>query len=294
MPTHVIAPTRSFTQVPNEILRNPRLSSDAVRLLVWHVSLPAEARTSPLSDTARRAGIKTTAFQRAKNELKAEGYVHEWRTQGRRGRWGTFQLVSNVPLTDEEARAVRDGWAAPASPSTEKPAVGGPERPSVGRSPEKTRETTSLPPHHPLADRGAVVLASVAREERRLRLGGREIRQLAPLAGEWLERGATQAEVREALTAGLPAQIHSVAGLVRNRLVRKMPEAAEAAPPPVPLLTCAGGCGRVVRAQEAAICRDCRTPAPDDATGAVEATRRGMAAVREALRGGPAPATAPA
>ncbi|GAA2707797.1 MULTISPECIES: hypothetical protein [Streptomyces] len=291
MPTHVIAPTRSFTQLPNEILRNPRLSSDAVRLLAWHVSLPPGADAPPLSDTARRAGIKTTAFQRAKRELKAEGYVHEWRTQGRRGRWGTFQLVSNVPLTDEEARAVRDGWA---SPSTEEPAVGGPECPPVGRSPEKTGGTTSLPPHHPLADRGAVVLASVAREERRLRLGRRDIQQLAPLAGEWLERGATLAEVREALTAGLPAQIHSVAGLVRNRLLRKMPEAAPAAPPPVPLLTCAGGCGRVVRGADAtATCRECRSTPAADVSGAVEATRRGMAAVREALRGGLGPATAP-
>ena len=66
--------------MPNDIIRHPRLSSDAVRLLTWQLSLPSEAKDS-LSRTAERAGIGKCAFLRAKRELKAEGYLHEWREQ---------------------------------------------------------------------------------------------------------------------------------------------------------------------------------------------------------------------
>jgi hypothetical protein len=114
---HAIAPARFFTQVPNDIIRHPRLSSDAVRLLTWQLSLP-EGADEALSRTAARAGIGKCAFLRAKGELKAEGYLHEWREQGVRGLWSTVQLVSNVPLTGEEAAAVR----APASAAVRAPA----------------------------------------------------------------------------------------------------------------------------------------------------------------------------
>ncbi|MEV4925070.1 hypothetical protein [Streptomyces roseoverticillatus] len=41
--------------------------------------------------------------------------------------------------------------------------------------------------------------------------------------GEWFQRGAAMADLREALTDGLPSTVHSPAGLIRNRLLRKMP-----------------------------------------------------------------------
>ncbi|MFF1568906.1 hypothetical protein ACFVY1_36545 [Streptomyces sp. NPDC058293] len=83
---HSIAPTRAFTQLSNELIRHPRLSSDAVRLLTWQLSLPDGSR-EPLSRTAERARIGGCAFTRAKRELKAEGFVHERRMQGPNGRW---------------------------------------------------------------------------------------------------------------------------------------------------------------------------------------------------------------
>ncbi|MEV4873368.1 hypothetical protein AB0K90_30255, partial [Streptomyces syringium] len=70
---HVIAPERFFTQVSNEIIRHPRLSAAAVRLLMWQLSLPASV-DEPLWATAKNAGIKKGAFTVAKRELKAEGY----------------------------------------------------------------------------------------------------------------------------------------------------------------------------------------------------------------------------
>ncbi|MFE0042367.1 hypothetical protein [Streptomyces albireticuli] len=313
---------RSFTQVANEIIRSPKLSSDAVRLLIWQLSLPPGVDL-PLWQVAQRAGIKTTGFIRAKRELAAAGYYHEWREQGRGGRWTTEQLVSGVPLTAEEAAAVRAG-----QPGARIPAVGRPGSRSVGRyqdkdsgkntpqppqparaetesdpepdrGPEPEPEPTPqpVPPPKPQADppgrsafvpalfvtQGTHVLTAVSRTDRRLSLSGTDIARLAPLAGEWFQRGASLAEVREALTGGLPDHVHFAAGIIRNRLLRKMPDAptfaerrtAERrfAPPPVQ--------------------PNASVPPADDTCGAVAAARRGASAVRAALRGAGA-VTAPA
>ncbi|MFJ9612638.1 hypothetical protein [Streptomyces noursei] len=213
--------------MPNEIIRHPRLSSDAVRLLTWQLSLP-EGTDEPLSVTAKRAGIKKTAFIRAKRELSAEGYLHEWRRQGPAGRWSTVQLVSNVPLGAAEAAEARDG-----RPADGIPAVGEPMGQTVGRSLENTVENIPKPPSpdgqiddetpdrghttktdgredgqspndektpapepdvaatmpQELVERAAQALAAVSHDERRLRLGGREVRRLAPLAGMAATRG---------------------------------------------------------------------------------------------------------
>ncbi|MEV4506080.1 hypothetical protein [Streptomyces klenkii] len=238
----------------NEIIRHPRLSSDAARLLTWQLSLP-EGIDQPLSETAKRAGIKKTGFIRAKRQLAAEGYFHEWRRQGEGGRWSTTQLISNVPLSAQAAIAVRDG-----RPAGHIPAVGQPENRPVGRSQKNTEQNIDNPPSPPpasanpedahaqaeekeelpspeapeptpgvpavpgpLAERSALALAVVSHGERRLRLSGRELASLAPLVGEWFHRGAAMADLREALTDGLPSMVHSPAGLIRHRLLRKMP-----------------------------------------------------------------------
>ncbi|MFC5723232.1 hypothetical protein ACFP1Z_23975 [Streptomyces gamaensis] len=349
---HVIAPTGFFTQIPNEIIRNTRIGSDAFRLLSYQLSLPDGANLS-LSESARRVGIKSEAFKRAKKELKAEGFVHEWRSQGARGRWSTQQLVSNVPLSGEEAKAVRAGCGAPkrvvakgssqVAPSGGSPAVGRPTGRSVGRHPENTGEKKQNPPSqpsreeeppavpdahaelspdpapapsssrdepigipalpnpelHPLHPRAVQALDHLSRTERRFRLSRRDIQALAPFVAEWLLRGASLGELREALTSGLPEAIHCPAALVRDRLTRKMPPlprlgADEPARAPRQLQTCAGGCGRVFRpVGEEVCCGDCRQEAARRASGygqdrpgsAVDSGLRGPAAVRAALRG---------
>ncbi|GAA0423984.1 hypothetical protein [Streptomyces luteireticuli] len=266
MRKHAIAPACAFTQVPNEIIRHPRLGAPAVRLLSWVLSMPDEA-SEALSETARRAGLKKSAFQKAKSELLTEGFLHEWKRPGERGRWKTEQLISNRPLTPEEAVAVRDG-----RPSVQSPAVGRPKGRAVGRLPsgntventpslpspeaqeaeptaEETGEGGKLSPTDttateavvPEADagagavpesfvrRGALALAAVSHGEQRLRLSGRDVAALAPLAGEWLQRGASVEDLREALTQWLPERVHSCVGLVRDRLIRKMPSTPTAA-----------------------------------------------------------------
>ncbi|MGW1071439.1 hypothetical protein [Streptomyces sp. NPDC002537] len=311
---HAIAPARFFTQVSNDIIRHPRLSAEAVRLLTWQLSLP-DGADHPLSETAKRAGIKKTAFIRAKRELIAEGYVHEWRRQGRGGRWVTTQLVSNVPLSPEKAVAVRDGDCPP---SAVQPAVGEPEFRSAGHYPDNTDEKTYDPPSQPsvalppqLVQRGVQALASVSHRERRLRLTGREVTGLAPLVAEWFLRGASLTELREALTTGLPERIHCAAALVRDRLQRKMPEArsfaeqrdAEAGPPEPRLAgmrECQGEHTQPCLFRpvgDEALCPSCRqrrAEAVADAGSVPDTTSRGAAAVREVLRGGAGALESPA
>ncbi|MFE9920224.1 hypothetical protein ACFYQA_01205 [Streptomyces sp. NPDC005774] len=160
---HHIAPPRAFTQLSHEIIRHPRLTSDAVRLLTWQLSLPQGARES-LSRTAERAHIGGSAFTRAKRQLKDEGFVHERRVQGPGGLWATQQLVSSTPLNAAEAAKLLAGMpVGPAggtttervspqlAPGARIPAVGEPTTPPTDGHPKKDpwENTSHRPPEPP-------------------------------------------------------------------------------------------------------------------------------------------------
>ncbi|MEU2975856.1 hypothetical protein ABZ678_02260 [Streptomyces hirsutus] len=160
---HHIAPPRAFTQLSHEIIRHPRLTSDAVRLLTWQLSLPQGAHES-LSRTAERARIGGSAFTRAKRQLKDEGFVHERRVQGPGGLWATQQLVSSTPLTAAEAAKLLAGMpVGPAGATTTErvspqlapgariPAVGEPTTPPTDGHPKKDpgENTSHRPPEPP-------------------------------------------------------------------------------------------------------------------------------------------------
>ncbi|MGW1533295.1 hypothetical protein [Streptomyces aureus] len=158
---HHIAPPRAFTQLSHELIRHPRLSSDAVRLLTWQLSLPEGARES-LSRTAERARIGATAFTRAKRQLKDEGFVHERRVQGPGGQWVTQQLVSSVPLSPAEAAKLlaripvgvgttTERVSSQVVPSPRIPAVGDPTTPLTDGYPDNDPEgnTSRQPPEPP-------------------------------------------------------------------------------------------------------------------------------------------------
>ncbi|MBC9718109.1 hypothetical protein H9Y04_36845 [Streptomyces sp. TRM66268-LWL] len=300
MQRHAIPPARFFTQVPNEILRHPRLSSDAVRLLTWQLSLP-EGDSSPLSRTAEQAGLGRIAFTRAKRQLKEEGYVHEWREQCGRGRWVTRQLVSNVPLSAAEAAAVRDGGASPAStaevteptdsplPSDAPPAAGDPTPPSVGDHPdEPPSENTSNPP------RAAQLVADLSALDGRLHVPRAMLPELTALAAAWLGAGHAADDVRAAVTRGLPATgspILRPGGLLRYLLKEVPPVRVPQRPRVAAMRECAGEqhvqpmLFRPVDDEDR--CGECRADkaaAPPPAGGL--AALRGAALARTALRHG--------
>ncbi|THA25995.1 hypothetical protein E4198_15970 [Streptomyces sp. RKND-216] len=250
---HVISLARSFAQIPNGIIRCPRLSSDAKNLLLWQLSLPPGNREC-LSETARKAGIRKTAFQRAKRVLLAEGYLHEWRVQVEQGRFATVQLVSNTVLTAEEAAAVRDGRTAVPDavrlvrPGAGNPAVGEPTGRAVGGPPEKK---TGEEDHPPTPCEGEELLRSLGREQPRLAMPARTARRWAPLVAPWLESGLSPLRIRQALTQGL-ADVRSPLGVLKWRLEHALPDVpphdrlaeAPAAAPPQPRVAgmreCAG------------------------------------------------------
>jgi hypothetical protein len=320
---HAIAPRRFFLQVPNDVIRHPRLNCDAKALLLYVLSLP-EGVNEPLQRSAEKVGLKKSAFTTAKRQLLAEGYLHEWRQQGRGGRWGTEQLVANVPLSSEQADRARRGEP----PSVQDPAVGGPDRRTVGRSQEQQPGNTPNPPPKPpapqlleepeepepaptaeaegpdgpdgpdgsLLQQAAFALAAVSHNEPRLQLGGRDIAQLAPLAAQWLAHGCPPEQLRLALVSGLPQAVANPAGFLRDRLRRKMPlpamppvPEAEADRKTPPIAECDTCRDPLPRGQRDGSCRRC---AAAPATAPPTPSRSGLAAVRALLAGGLAAAPA--
>ncbi|MFF9848160.1 hypothetical protein [Streptomyces litmocidini] len=245
---HFNAPSRAFTQFSHDIIRHPRLGSDAVRLLTWQLSLPQGARES-LSRTAERARIGACAFTRAKRQLKEEGFVHERRVQIAGGRWATQQLVSSHPLTADQATKLLAGepLAPPqATPSPRKPAAGRPTAPPADGHPEKDpgEDTSHLPPKPAetaaesprLEDARALVgaLPLLSPALRHIPPGMRD--ELARLTARWLDAGHTPTDVHEHLQRGLPADgtpVHRPGGLVRY-LLRHVPPRELPRPAPAP------------------------------------------------------------
>ncbi|MFJ5735581.1 hypothetical protein [Streptomyces microflavus] len=298
---HAIAPVRRYTKASHDVVRHPRLCSDAKILLLYVQGLPDGQTYVALSEHARKLGIKGRAFQRAKEQLVVNGFVHERRVSGERGLWVTHQLFSNVPLSDVDALGVwrEAGVGAVSSPSAHFPAVGEPGPRTVGRQlpvGEEREKNSSRPPTEPPDVRAVLeelspqeveaerVLLSLRHCDRQLRLGVAEARELVGLAVEWLRRGVSGVELRRVLSSALPPDgVRSAVGFLGHRLVRKMPEApveeqavAERGEPslvaapvvlpphvPAPLVTCQGpGTEHVFRAFAGeSECPDCQQAA---------------------------------
>ncbi|GAA1312545.1 helix-turn-helix domain-containing protein [Streptomyces sanglieri] len=249
---HAIAPSARYTKASHDVIRHPRLNSDAKILLLHVQSLPGSTTFKPLSELAQKLGIKGRAYQKAKQQLVENGYVHEWRSQSGGGRWLTEQLVANTALTGEQASHVRETppatpHAAPpvaAPPSTHSPTVGVPTaRTAGGYEPveDNSDKTTPHPPSEPseaseperpastadptLLARAERVLLSLRHSRRELHLGVREAAKLAVEAVKWLERGLSESDLRQALLAERPKDgVRSAVGFLRYRLVQKLPE----------------------------------------------------------------------
>ncbi|MGW6099426.1 hypothetical protein ACWFRK_34925 [Streptomyces sp. NPDC055157] len=253
---HVIAPSRRFTKASHDVVRHPRLSSDAKILLLYVQGLPEGTPCKPLSELAKKLGIKGRAYQKAKEQLVAHGYVHEWRSQGDRGRWVTEQLVANTPVTSEQAADLRGAPPTTSPPSTQIPTVGEPAARTVGGCKPVEDHSDKTTPHPPSEAEPATdpepeptprpadspqlacaerALLSLRHTRRELHLGVCEARALAVEAVKWLERGLSESDLRQALLAERPEDgVRSAFGFLRYRLIQKLP--ADSAPPPLPQL----------------------------------------------------------
>ncbi|MGW7093208.1 hypothetical protein [Streptomyces sp. NPDC054874] len=248
---HAIAPSRRYTKASHDVVRHPRLCSDAKVLILYVQGLPDGCTELALSEHARKVGIKGRAFQRAKEQLVMCGFVHERRVCGERGRWVTQQLFANVPLTEAEVlglwcdagidAGVDSVVASP--PSARFPTVGQPRGRTVGHQLPVDEEREKNSPHPPTeapdADTAQVVepltaeeaeaehvLLSLRHAGHGLRLGVAEARSLIAQTVEWLRRGVSGVELRRVLSSNLPQDgVRCAVGFLRHRLEQKMPEA---------------------------------------------------------------------
>ncbi|MER5440996.1 hypothetical protein [Streptomyces sp. NPDC002790] len=277
---HAIPPARFFSQVPNEIIRNPRLNGTAVRLLLWALSLPEGSR-----ETVQSLGEKMPegrlAVRKARRQLEEEGYLHTRRTQDpETGRWTTQVVASNVPLTSPEEVAVAFG------PSVQDPPVGDATGQAVGACPLGETPMDNTP------NRGAAFLERLADREPALRLGARDVESLAPLIDAALATGATETDLRRCLTTDLPRALRSAAALVRYRLENRPPTAAPTTAVQrtqvVPLGECAECRDPLPRGVGKGICRSCAGLEAKSSTVPAAAPGQGLrdviALARAALR----------
>jgi hypothetical protein len=298
----------NFVIIPNALAQNRAMSYTARGLLVDLLSRPEDWRETcrQMADSSPQ-GRKALAA--ALDELRAWGYYRVEVVRLPNGRVRSEAHVFDRPQTGMLPGATAPGSGAPdcgdrgvllkdlvkvpSLPSDEETAPvaeagpadeeGGREETAPEQAPRPRRAAASARP----ADLDGESLAAVnallraVRPERRLPLGVAEAAALAPLVREWMERGTSQDQLREALLTGLPEVVHSPVAVLRSRLERKKPAERPVAPE-----------------RRLAECEQCRDPLPEQglcgrcrrlvrADGAVErgvqVTARGMAKVRAAM-----------
>lgn len=105
------------------------------------------------------------------------------------------------------------------------------------------------------AAEAARILRRLAAVDSRLRLSDRQVAKLTPAVADWLDRGATIAEITDAVTQGLPQKMYSAASVIADRLDRKRPERKRQWKQ---YAECADRCGNLLPAgQDSGICTEC-------------------------------------
>ncbi|MFE4818898.1 hypothetical protein ACFRFU_21145 [Streptomyces sp. NPDC056704] len=301
MRIHRTTPTRAFSVFSNALLRDRSLSWCAVGVLTYLLSLPNGARATirTLAEQRKEGRARIAAALR---ELEESRYLRRVvRKDGESGQLFTVYEVFDTPYDNEPpagepekvenlASGESDVAGAGALPSGEKtreqePPSPPPEPEDKGKGKGKGEREVAPTARTTLA---AKLLGSLGRAEPRLALGGAEALRLAPLVEEWWERGATSAQVRCALTQGLPSPVYSARALVEDRLRRKRPATPEPTGP-------TGSEGPAEPSEPTAAPAatveirtvDFRRPG---ATAYREAARRGGALARALLSGRPEPA----
>ncbi|WEH34879.1 hypothetical protein PZB75_16875 [Streptomyces sp. AM 4-1-1] len=309
MRIHRTRQTTCFSTFGNALLRDRSISWCAAGVLVYLLSLPEGARASVRALAAqRREGRATIA--NALRELEDSRYLRRLVLKNAdTGQLITVYEVFDSPYDQEMVQNLASGepdtGVAGPLPKGERTGEQVPPSPAHEHEPHPDQRPVRRPRPRPAPSRrrkpvlprlsalsvpeqlrsATELLLSLGRRDVRLTLGTAEAVRLAPKVEEWRAAGASDAQLREALTAGLPAQVLSAPGLVMDRLRRKLPTPPPAAPPQSPPRPgeCAE-CGAPVNT--AGECRACTTPAParrPELQGYIQAAQRGRAAVRAAL-----------
>ncbi|MFI9159521.1 hypothetical protein [Kitasatospora aureofaciens] len=279
MQIHRTEHARHFTVLPNSVLQFRWLSYTARGLLADLLSRPDGWREDGrhMADTSPQG---RGAVRKALKELTDAGF---YRTEKVRMPDGTVRTEAHVYDTPQP---VSPGITRPVpgertTGRTGAPVVKNQEKATTLPAREGEREGEAAEPDEQVSAAVAALYRAI-RPEPRLRLGEAEAQALAPLVIQWLERGATHADLAQALLPALPASLHSAAGVIRYRLEHKLPP-----PPPLPpavrLAECISCHDPVPRP---GICRPCAGLGTRSlAVGGGEPfTRIGAARARAALR----------
>ncbi|MGA5818810.1 hypothetical protein ACPC54_13250 [Kitasatospora sp. NPDC094028] len=298
------AHARNFTVLPNSMLQYRQLSYTARGLLADLLSRPdgwredgrQMADTSPQGRGAIRKALKELAqagFYRVEKIRMPDGTIitetHVYDTPQLTVLPSATRPVSGDATTGGTDALPKDRFKVTSLPSQQpdEPVLADePQASTGGREEEPEEEAAGQPVAVPdeQVREAVATLFRVIRPEPRLRLGQAEAEELAPLAAQWLERGATQADLTQALLPGLPTPMHSAVAVLRYRLEHKMPPVQAAVRPAAARYAECAKCHDPV--PQPGICRACAgLGARTVGVGGGEATTRsGAARARTALR----------
>ncbi|MEW1694473.1 hypothetical protein [Streptomyces sp. NPDC091278] len=267
IPTH----DRDFVIIANKAIQDPRISHTARGILALVLSLPSGVKENvrTLSDGYPQG---RSAVAKAVKELREFGY---WVTRTARDEESN-QIVSTVDVYELPNLA--------SSPAPTRPVTGRVATRKAGTSPVGEKDSSKdrdknppLPPAEPVehADashaaeqregasakdgkqsaEAARILRRLGAIDTRLRLADRQVTRLVPDVADWLDRGATIAQITDAITQGLPTKVYSAARLIADRLDRKRPERKRQWKA---YADCGGGCGGLLPVgQESGSCTEC-------------------------------------
>lgn len=305
MHIHRTLPELGFVGMHHFTVQDDGLSLVARGLLADLLSRP-DGWKEDARQIADRVKESRAAVAKALNELKRAGY---YRVDKLRKPDGSIYSVAHLydtpqlPVAVAVARRPGPGKAkAGAADTPQKKGGGKPSHPTATNSADVDVASEPVAPTAPEPAAPSVeevsaevreevaLLYRVLRPERRLWLGMAEALALVPLVTEWLKVGATERDLANALLSGLPPRVHAPAGLVRDRLTRKLPPSPAAQQPAAPARR-RHECGKCAApVPQPGICRACaglvpRTPVVDADPGiGSSVTARGIARVRAALR----------
>ncbi|MFJ5227840.1 hypothetical protein [Streptomyces sp. NPDC088400] len=248
--------------------------------------LPEGADISVKTLAKQLADYGQCALRTALNELSRAGHLRRHREAviGANGqqRWIWRTHWSRAARDNSWWNAFTSGSSIPAQP-------GIPPKPGVSAEPSgsEEREEPEGPERTSALARTVAydILARLGRVDPRLTLSEPECRALTAEAGLWLERGAGQAQLVQALTAGLPPVVAVPYRFVRARLRDKLPPEL---PRPRRVMECTD-CGVPGEPSQLpdGLCRACRGEMPPAAPpGAVppERIRARVDELRTAMR----------
>ncbi|MCY0946840.1 hypothetical protein [Streptomyces antarcticus] len=268
IPTH----ERDFVIIANKAIQDPRISHTARGILALVLSLPSGVKENvrTLSDNYPQG---RSAVAKAVTELRDFGY---WVTKTARDDESN-QIVSSVDVYELPNLA--------SSPVPTRPVTSPSATSKAGTSPNGEKDSSKYgrknPPNPPAeaepapseldADKeregesqkdskqeteAARLLRRFAAIDPRLKLNERQVGKLVPSLADWLDRGATIAEITDAVTQGLPPKVYSASKLIEDRLDRKRPERKRQWRKYADCAT--DGCGRLLPAgQDSGICGVC-------------------------------------